>query len=355
VNRSRDLVCHPGAVRPWHPDLLPGYESTDLPLPGVAPAVGEPEDTELVATLVRRVGEAGGDRRPAVLYLHGWNDYFFQTHLADAFDELGFAFHAIDLRRYGRSLRQGQLHGFVTDLSDYFLELDTAADVIAEDHDGLLVMGHSTGGLVSALWAAARPERVNALVLNSPWLDLQGSALVRTLGSPLIEALGSRNPTSVLRLQPDLGFYARTLHTEHGGEWDYDPDLKTSPSPPIRAGWLRAVLAGHQKVAAGLDIEAPVLVLASAASDFARKWHEGLRGVDIVLDVEQIAVRAVRLGRHVTLVRVPNGVHDLVLSPPDVRASVLATTARWVRAYGPGAPAVGGGDGVHLGGGPDTA
>ena len=341
-------------MRSWHPDLLPGYESTDLPLAGATPAPGEPEDTELVATLVRRAGAVGVERPPAVLYLHGWNDYFFQTHLGDASAELGYAFHALDLRRYGRSLRVGQLRGFITDLSDYFEELDAAAAVLAEDHDGLLVVAHSTGGLVGALWAAARPGQVDALVLNSPWLDLQGSALVRTLGSPLVEALGSRNPTSVLRLPPDQGYYARVLHTEHGGEWGYDTDLKASPSPPIRAGWLRAVLAGHQKVAAGLGIEVPVLVLASAASDFARKWHEGLRGVDTVLDVEQIAVRAVRLGQHVTLVRVPEGVHDLVLSVPAVRASVLATTARWVRAYGPVPSVTGSPDGAHLGAGPDT-
>ena len=341
-------------MRSWHPDLLPGYESTDLPLPDVLPAPGEPEGIALVATLVRRAGADRGDRQPAVLYLHGWNDYFFQTHLADAFEDLGYAFHALDLRRYGRSLRQGQLRGFVTDLADYFLELDAAADAIAEDHDGLLVVGHSTGGLVTALWTAARPGRVDALVLNSPWLDLQGSALVRTLGSPLVEALGSRNPTSVLRLPPDPGYYTRVLHAEHGGEWAYDTDLKASPGPPVRAGWLRAVLAGHQKVAAGLGIEAPVLVLASTASDFGRKWHEGLRGVDTVLDVEQIAVRAVRLGTHVTLVRVPEGVHDLVLSAPAVRASVLATTARWVRAYGPVRSITGSGDGARLGGGSDT-
>lgn len=334
MSRPVPLQCEP--VRSWHPDLLPGYQSTDLQLPGVLAAPGEPADLELVATLVRRMGGGGGARRrPAVLYLHGWNDYFFQTHLADAFDALGYAFHALDLRRYGRSLRRGQLRGYVTDLTDYFVELDAAADLIAEDHDGLLVVGHSTGGLISALWTAARPGRVDALVLNSPWLDLQGSALIRALGSPLIEALGSRNPTSVLRLPPDLGFYARVLHTDHGGEWGYDTDLKASPSPPVRAGWLRAVLVGHQKVAAGLGIEAPVLVLASAASDFARKWHEGLRNVDTVLDVEQIALRAVRLGRRVTLVRVPDGVHDLLLSAPAVRAQVLAELARWVGAYGP--------------------
>ena len=100
---------------------------------------------------------------------------------------------------------------------------------------------------------SATPIGSTGLILNSPWLDLQGSAMVRTLGTPVIDALGSRAPTSVIRL-PDLGFTARTLHISLGGEWDYDLELKSRPGPPIRAGWLRAVLLGHQRVAAGLAI-----------------------------------------------------------------------------------------------------
>ena len=78
-----------------------------------------------------------------------------------------------------------------------------------------------------------------------------------------------------------------------------------------------------------------MLVLASTATDFSRRWHEGLRMADTVLDVEQIAARAVRLGRHVTVVRIPEGMHDLVLSAPAVREQVLAEMARFLRAYVP--------------------
>jgi alpha-beta hydrolase superfamily lysophospholipase len=317
-------------VHAWHPDFLPGFETTDLRLDGAGHAVGEPPDVELVATLVRK--SPSGQSRRAVLYLHGWNDYFFQVHLADAMAKLGLDFYAIDLRRYGRSIRRGHLPGFITDLDDYGTELGAAADLIGADHDQLLLMGHSTGGLIASLWAARNPERISGLVLNSPWLDLQGSAMIRALGSPVIDRLGSSLPTSVLRL-PDLGFYARSLHRSLGGEWDYDLALKSTPSPPIRVGWLRAILIGHQRVAAGLGIPVPVLVMCSTATDFSRRWHEGLRVVDTVLDVEQIANRATRLGRHVTIVRIEEGMHDLVLSAPPVRERVLAELARLVGAY----------------------
>ncbi len=314
----------------WSPDFLDGYETTDLSLPGAESAPGELPDVDLVATLIRKAGPRIGRR--AALYLHGWNDYFFQTHVADYLTDLGYDFYALELRRYGRSIRSGQLRGFIANLDDYSLELDAAADLIAADHDRLLLMGHSTGGLIAALWAAHNADRLEGLILNSPWLDMQGSAIVRALGAPVIDALGSRAPTSIIRL-PDLGFTARSLHISLGGEWDYDLTLKSRPGPPIRTGWLRAVLLGHQRVAAGLSIGVPILVLASARTEFARRWHEGLRVVDSVLDVEQTAARAVRLGPHVTVVRIPDGLHDLTLSAPHVRKQALDEIGRFVEAY----------------------
>ena len=314
----------------WSPDFLGGYETTELALPGAEPAPGEPDDVDLVATLIRKSGPRMGSR--AVLYIHGWNDYFFQAHVADYLTDLGYDFYALELRRYGRSIRPGQLRGFIANLDDYSLELDAAADLIAADHDRLMLMGHSTGGLIAALWAARNADRLEGMILNSPWLDMQGSAIVRTLGAPVIDALGSRAPTSIIRL-PDLGFTARSLHISLGGEWDYDLTLKSRPSPPIRTGWLRAVLLGHQRVAAGLGIGVPILVLASARTEFARRWHEGLRVVDSVLDVEQTAARAVRLGPHVTVVRIPDGLHDLTLSAPRVRERALDEIGRFVEAY----------------------
>ena len=314
----------------WSPDFLDGYETTDLELPGVLPAPGEPADVELVATLIRKTSNTGS--RPAVLYLHGWNDYFFQTHLADYLSDIGYDFFALDLRRYGRSLRRGHLRGFITDLDDYALELDAAVELIADDHDQIVLMGHSTGGLIAALWASQNSERISALVLNSPWLDLQGSALVRTLGTPVIDAIGTRAPTSALRL-PDLGFYPRTLHSSFGGEWDYDLELKTTPSSPVRVGWLRAILLGHQRVAAGLHIQVPTLVLASTLTNFSRN------GTRICGRPTRCSTwnrsRPARSGSAATSPSSgsPTGLHDLVLSAPHVRKEAMEEMGRFLNGY----------------------
>jgi alpha-beta hydrolase superfamily lysophospholipase len=315
----------------WHPDFLPGYSASDLSL-AVAPEAGEP-DGSLQATLVRRDGER---RNKAVLYVHGWNDYFFHTHVADHFASLGYSFYAVDLRRCGRSARPGQMVGYVTDLDDYEVEFDLATARILAEHDELLVMAHSTGGLSVALWADRNPGVLSGLILNSPWLDMQGSWVVRSLAAPLVSQIGSRVPSAVLPL-PEVNLYARSLHVTHGGEWDYDLALKAESHVPIRAGWVTAVLQGHARVAAGLHVDCPVLVLASGRSDFRLRWDPAMRRADTVLDVTQIATRAVCLGDVVTVVRLDGAMHDVTLSVPSVRERLWAEMDRWSKAYGSGA------------------
>ncbi|MDO5682574.1 MAG: alpha/beta hydrolase, partial [Propionibacteriaceae bacterium] len=301
--------------RNWQPDFLPGYEQCLLPLERRPNTIGGDPEERFGAVLVRKIERPRTGR--AVLYVHGWNDYFFQQHVADFWTAQGYDFYALDLRRYGRSWVEGQLRGFTTDLSEYFEELDQAVVELNRDHEEIVLTGHSTGGLIAALHAHERPGIFRGLVLNSPWLDLQGGPLARALG-PVIKTLGAQRPTTVIP-PTEIDFYRRTIHVSEGGEWDYDLALKSAANASIRVGWLKAVLQGHARVAAGLAISCPVLVLASTRSEFSRRWTEGMRTADIVLDVEQIASRAVRLGPVVTVARIEDAVHDVFLSPLAVR------------------------------------
>lgn len=316
----------------WVADpVLPGYEYLRLELPDAARAPGEPEDTVIAAGLVRQHAPR---HRGAVLYLHGWSDYFFQTEMADHFEGRGLDFHALELRRYGRGLADGQLGGYTTDLAEYFTELDLALDLIAADHDQVTVVAHSTGGLVASLWANERPGAVHGLVLNSPWLDWYGSPLVRLATEAVTAPLGraARAAARTLPL-PESGIYLRSIHAGQGGEWDFDLALKRHPSFTIRPGWVGAILEGQRRVRQGLQIDTPVLSMTSAQSDFGREWSDLHHEVDTVLDVENIARRSVLLGPHVTMLRVKGGLHDLVLSRPDVRAGVYASIDRWMDAW----------------------
>jgi alpha-beta hydrolase superfamily lysophospholipase len=315
----------------WREDVLgPDYRVRTLEL--------APDDEgEVVASLVRYAPHGTEPRRPAraVLYVHGWSDYFFQTGLAEYWHAHGVAFYALDLRKYGRSLRPHQTPGYVDDLATYDEELGAALRQVRRDL-GVLVrislMGHSTGGLVAALWADRHPGQITGLVLNSPWLEMQGSSVLRNLSAPAVRQLARFQPRNALP-NIDPGYYARTIRAADGGEWTYDERWRPTPAFPVRAGWLRAVTVGHATVARGLAIDVPVLMLAAERSLMSARWSEDMRAADIVLDVELLARRAVQLGATVTVVRIADGVHDLALSPPAVRARFYAEITRWSGAY----------------------
>jgi alpha-beta hydrolase superfamily lysophospholipase len=301
------------------------YRAETLPL-------ADDEEGAVVATLVHRPSR--GPRGKAVLHVHGFADYFFQTAAADYWVARGYDFYALDLRKYGRSLREHQTPNFVTDLGAYYEELDEAYRLITErdGHDHVVVTAHSTGGLVTPLWVHDRAPDVAALVLNSPWLDLQGSLLLRTAGTKAIDQIGARRP--YLTIPRDVsGFYARSLHHTHDGEWDFDLAWKPLESWPVYAGWLRAVRRGHARVHRGLGVTAPVLVLTSAASGRPKEYDESCSRTDIVLDVELIRKWGHKLAAQVTLVRVEGAVHDVTLSAEPVRTRVFEEISRWMDAY----------------------
>lgn len=312
----------------WLPDILPGYEQLTFDLPNLAPEAGE-GGVVPVATLVRR----STPRSPrAVLSLNGWNDYFFQTHAADFWAGLGYDFYALDMRRYGRSLRSGQFPGYVTDLTQHFEELDLAWAELRREHSSVLLAAHSTGGLIGSLWAGARPGALAGVFLNSPWIAAQGDPVTRAAAKAVTRVVGKVRPDYVLPL-PDGGAYAESLHKSLHGEWDYDLSLKRNPGGPIRPGWLRAVLAGHEVVAGGLGIEVPILVLTSDRTAYFFNWTPEAMNVDVVLDVDRIGRAAAGLGRHLTLVRIKGAVHDVLLSAAPVRAAAFEEIRRWEAVY----------------------
>jgi alpha-beta hydrolase superfamily lysophospholipase len=295
-----------------------------------------PDDYEgrVVAALVHRP-TARGPARGAVLHVHGYCDYFFQTGVADFYTDLGYDFYAVDLRKYGRALLPHQTPNFCLDLEEYFGDLDEATDRIRrrDGHTRLVISGHSTGALVASLWSATRLAEgtrvADAFVLNSAWLDLHGSFLLRTLGTEALNQLGQRRPYAVIP-RAISGVYGETLHADHHGEWEFDWAWKPLESFPIRAGWLRAVRRGHRTVHRGIDVGAPVLSLCSTASLSAPEWSEEAAAADTVLDVRQIAKWSHQLGPDVTIVRVQGAIHDVLSSRKDVRANAYAAIARWL-------------------------
>ena len=98
----------------------------------------------------------------------------------------------------------------------------------------------------------------------------------------------------------------------------------------MRAGWLRAVRIGHRMVHRSIDTGAPVLTVCSTLSTVPQAWSEEAARTDTVLDVKQIAKWSHLLSRDVTVVRVPDAIHDVFCSRKDVREEAFAHVERWL-------------------------
>jgi alpha-beta hydrolase superfamily lysophospholipase len=321
-------MTHPVPNAAWRPDQLPGFECRTLFL-----ADGE------TATLVRRAQPGaqdpapGPDAKPPVLYLHGFVDYFFQTHLADGFEAAGHRFYAIDLRGYGRSLAGStdpDHPNFVPVISVYHQDLDAAATAIAEEEGRaeLVGIGHSTGGLLFPLWAAAKPGRLRALVLNSPWLDHNGNWFMR---GPVTWAMGVLAAVAPMaRIHGIKVHYGRALHAGSGGEWDYDLTWKPHDGFPAYPVWFNSVRRWQARVARGIEVGCPVLVMTSLRRGDPTKQHDELLTTDSVLDPRQMWRLAPKLGINVEVRALEGGAHDLALSPEPTRSRFLEETVAWV-------------------------
>lgn len=317
-------------VSGWQPDVLSGYWQTTF-------ALGPDPDGEgdLEATLVRR-GPADPAARRAVLMVHGFTDYFFNTEFADHLAGRGIAFYAIDLHKCGRSHRQGQTPHFTTDLARYDNELERAlATIVDETSATVLVAGHSAGGLVVSLWLDRRRRRgappiVSGLLLNSPWFDLQGPSILRSPPTTAaLRALGRWRTRTVVR-RPTEGGYGTTLHRDYAGDFDYDLTWKPVGGFPVTLGWIRAIRRGQAQLHRGLDVGVPNLILRSDRSVREVPDTDLIQRGDAVLDVAQIARWAGCVGNRTTVVPIVDAKHDVFLSLPEPRRAAYRELDRWL-------------------------
>jgi alpha-beta hydrolase superfamily lysophospholipase len=331
-----------GGVTGWVPDILTGYRQCTIAL-GADPA-GE---GDIVATLIRRdpdPGPAPGTDH-AVLAVHGYTDYFFHTELADHFAARGFICYALDLHKCGRSRRDGQTPHFITDLANYDAELEHALAAIgAQARPGhavkVLIYGHSAGGLIVSLWLdrlrrrnAAAHANIGGLVLNSPFLDLPGPAILRHSATVALIAGLSRVRSKGVARAPGEGGYGTTLHRDYAGEFDYNLQWKPVGGFPITFGWLHAIRRGQARLHHGLDVGVPNLILRSDHSVQETPDPASMQSGDAVLDVDQIARWAGCIGNQSTIVPIADAKHDVFLSSPQPRATAYRQLDLWLDRY----------------------
>lgn len=313
-----------GAAPQWQPDILgDGYEMRHIDQ-------GKDYSGKVISTIIRKLTPDSIGTRRGVLYVHGFNDYFFNAQMGDEFVGHGYDFYAVDLRKYGRSILPGQRLFEARSLTEYFPDIDSA--LVVMQHSGLdeiVLMGHSTGGLISAYYMAENPGApVDALILNSPFLDWNLGWKERLV--PLISWWGLIAPDTRIP-QGKSTAYAESLLKKYHGDWNYDTRWKLEQSPDVTAGWVRAInLAQHALRDGKARIGIPILLMYSSASISGDKWTPAHNRADGVLDVADIRRYGLQLGPRVTCFKVTGGLHDLLLSNPALLRALYPRIFAWL-------------------------
>ncbi|MDE7024453.1 MAG: alpha/beta hydrolase [Paramuribaculum sp.] len=308
----------------WHSDILGG----EFEMRYVNQGYGYNEGVR--CTLVRLLASENKGR--AVVYIHGFNDYFFQSEMAERFVAQGYNFYAVDLRNYGRSIMKGQRKFDIRSMNEYFPDVDSVLTAARRGGNyEIVLMGHSTGGLLASYYLACNSAApVDALILNSPFLDWNLGWKEHLV--PFVSALGRVFPNMSVP-QGDSDIYSQSLLRSKHGEWNFNTDWKLPVSPDVTTGWVRAIdqaqdYLHHHKY----SINVPVLLMYSSASSNPEQWGSEASCTDIVLDVKDIRHYGMMLGRNVTPVVVKGGIHDLVLSKPMLRNALYKYMFEWLEA-----------------------
>nr|WP_174505665.1 alpha/beta hydrolase [Acinetobacter sp. Marseille-Q1620] len=309
----------------YQPDILGNdFEQTILPFP-------DDFEGKVIATLIRKKAQIKTNK--AVLYIHGFIDYFFQTEMADQFNQHGFDFYALDLRKYGRSILPHQKYYNVHELSEYDAEITQALDIIGqENHDSVLLCGHSTGGLTTTLYAAHHPNHplIKALWCNSPFYDFNMNIIKKKMALPKLSRLGKIFPN--LRFPSELNkWYTKSLHKEFYGEWDFNLDWKKVRYPLVYLSFVHAIFEAQKEIHQGVKLSIPALIMHSHQTRYPKRWGKDAQSSDIILDIKDIEKYANKIKGNVTVMTIGNGLHDLVLSSLEIRQTVYQNLFEWLK------------------------
>ena len=286
---------------------------------------------KVVITLIRKLSLKRSAK--AILYIHGFNDYFFQADVAEKFLKRDYNFYALDLRKYGRSILRSQKPNNVRHLSEYYDDIDKALAVIRDEGNTETVLfGHSTGGLIITLYASVRKESAlfDLLVCNSPFYDFNVPWIQKITVIPILSLLGRLRPNLTLPIGFSK-FYGKSLHISDYGEWDYNLQWKPHVAPSINAGWINAIHEGHLKIANGISIDKPILILHSSRSVYLSNWSEEIFDGDAILSVKDIIEKSKLIKSPCkNVIGFKGTIHDLVLSKIPARNVVFETIFEWL-------------------------
>lgn len=315
----------------WHPDILAGYEARYVDQ-------GIQFDGPCRSTIVRLKAKKRSNK--GFLYVHGFNDYFFQAEMGQRYVDSGYHFYAVDLRRFGRSKEPWQYPYNIRDLRKYYDDIDSAVFQMKRDGiSDITLCGHSEGGLIVTSYAVDKSGSipVKRVVTDSPFYAWNFNATYRHLLIPGVRNLSTFIKNAKIK-QGHCDGYAYSLLKQFDGEWTYNTDWKMIYSPPVTFSWIGQIQSAQNRVKKHGDrLRVPLLVMHSSRKVDGCNYTDDFRYGDAVLDPSMIGDVALKIKKKspcpVEICVIDSGLHDLILSFQPHRDAAYDSIFSFLRRY----------------------
>jgi len=256
-----------------------------------------------------------------LMWFPGRNDTFSHPHFANRLLEAGFDLYVIEHRKQGRSLigcssKEFELSSHTENFREYLEEHNKVFDFAFNDkpYEKCVVYAHSTGGLEAALYMREGNWRnaINALILNSPFLDFgQGGPIEKLLDSmdnalPLLQFIPGAGETRMIETP---GKKANAFGLNIWAQYDVDLRCRNFITERMTLGYLSAVGKMHEELAQKKKewtddpkkaCKVPTLLL----------WTDG----DTCLDGSELQNVVGGISHDVEIKFIPNCRHDMLLN-----------------------------------------
>jgi len=260
----------------------------------------------------------------SVIWVHGFNDYFYQFHISDFFLKKGYNFYSIFLRNY----RNNENLFYTNDLKEYITDIEMLLNYISDNSksEKTLLYGHSMGGLISSIFCyeSVLKKKISGLVLNSPFFNFNEGLVTNIFLSYLIYYLGIIYPKLAIRYPDDKqkNLYSIEIYKRFYFESNY----KLLYIPAIYAGWVTTIIYYQTIIQKNfLDLAIPIIVFHSDKSVYNQEGSG-----DSVLNIEDIKKISKNLGSKIEIHEIDNAIHDIFCSPKNPLKNALKKLEIWL-------------------------
>ena len=263
--------------------------------------------------------------KKSVIWVHGFNDYFFHFHVSNILLEKGYNFFSISLRNY----RNNENLFYTNDLSEYITDIEHLIEYISNNYysEKIILYGHSMGGLISTIFCkeSSYKDKISGLILNSPFFSFNQSISENFFLNYLVYYLGIIYPKYQIRYLDINQKNSNSL--EIFKRFYFESKYKLLHIPIIYAGWITAIIYYHSIIQNNfIDLQLPIAVFHSDKSIAENQEGSG----DSVLNVNDIKKYSKNLGNDLKIFEIKDAIHDVFCSEKKPLYKALKLLDIWL-------------------------